>query len=169
MRLVTRAVDERDRMPLCQRAKAIELILVLLHQQLGAIAALKFRPALRIIVEPFSQLCTGCDIFHPIVERGFFLAHAAQPKPIDEDPRTAIRLAASYARLIRRWSLRNDVVVMFALHRGVIFASRALAHLFRRTSYCATGPFRHCMIFTAAGARCIRCRPRPQNGRFRYR
>src|SRR3569833_330822 len=81
---IVRTVDKGNRFCFCKNANALKLPGMLL--QFALVAALKFRPALRIMTEPLPQLGTRGDVLQPVIKSGFCLAHPARPKPIHQKP-----------------------------------------------------------------------------------
>src|SRR5690606_4080839 len=59
--------------------------------ELGMVALTELVPAFRRMPEPLSELGARRELLQPFVDHGVFLAHAARPKPIDEDS-PAVRL-----------------------------------------------------------------------------
>src|SRR5690606_14155534 len=51
-----------------------------------AIAVTELWVALRLMSEPLAQFGAGTDFLEPQVEFGFFLAHAARPDPVNQNP-----------------------------------------------------------------------------------
>jgi hypothetical protein len=56
-----------------------------LLMQLLAIAPAKLHPASWVVPKPFAKLSAGRDIFHPFIQGGISLGHAARPQPVNQD------------------------------------------------------------------------------------
>ena len=52
--------------------------------QFGPVAGGKFRPLVEFMTEPAAQFSGGCDLLQPVIEGGFFPAHAPGPQAIHQ-------------------------------------------------------------------------------------
>ena len=85
---VARAVEQRDGAASGHLAQGLDLGIA---AQFVAISFLEFRPAFRLVIEPFAQVARWCGVLHPGFEGGLLLGNAARPETIDEDARAVVR------------------------------------------------------------------------------
>lgn len=88
MRFVVRRIDQCYRASTRQRPQPVEFRSPL--RQFPCVAPLKFRPALRVVIEPFAQLGARRDVFHPFVDCRVVLPYSARPQPVDQYPRPVV-------------------------------------------------------------------------------
>src|SRR5690242_13116218 len=60
--------------------------------QLLPISTPEFRPARRVMAEPFPQGCAWGDLLNPLIDRSVRLLDATRPKAVDQDARAVAGL-----------------------------------------------------------------------------
>ena len=74
---------------------------------LRSVAAAKFRPAVRVVTEPFSQGRAGRDILDPLIGRGIGFLDPVRPQAVDQYPGSVIGGGGFIGATEPRTSLRK--------------------------------------------------------------
>src|SRR5579862_4765616 len=88
--LVTRRVEQSDRLVPGLLAQACGGGLCRLLLELAAVSGDKLLPFCRLIVKPVAQRVAWRDVFEPLVDMRFRLGDAPRPQPIDQHAKAVV-------------------------------------------------------------------------------